>query len=121
MYPPIFSTVSSLSAVTSLLGSTPTRLYPFGEAPQDVAKPYAVWQIISGSPENLLGDAPDIDSYSVQVDVYADTGVEVRNVAQALRNAIQPVAHITAWRGESKEIETGLYRYSFDCDWWVQR
>jgi hypothetical protein len=121
MYPPIFTVCAADSAVTTLLGTTPTRLYPFGEAPQEVVKPYAVWQIINGAPENVLSDAPDVDSYTVQVDVYADTGASVRSVVQALRNAIQPVAHITAWRGESKESETGLYRYSFDCDWWVQR
>lgn len=121
MYPPIFATCAASAAVTALLGTAPTRLYPFGEAPQDVAYPYAVWQTVSGSPENYLGDRPDLDSYTVQVDVYADTGSSARAASAALRDAIEPAAHVIAWRGESVEPETKRYRISFDVDWLVQR
>ncbi|MGL4711664.1 MAG: tail completion protein gp17, partial [Shewanella sp.] len=46
---PIFVVCRASTAVTDLLGTNPTRLYPFGQAPQNVAKPYAVWQVIGGS------------------------------------------------------------------------
>ena len=121
MYAPIFETVVADPAVTALLGSPITRLWPFGEAPEDLAKPYAVWQQIAGTPGNYINQTPDIDSYMLQVDVYADTATSVRAVAKALRNAIEPNAHITAWRGESKDVPTGLYRYSFDLVWWTPR
>jgi len=65
MFPPVFSTAVAASAVTALLGTNPTRLYLFGEAPQGVAKPYAVWQTVAGSPENYLGTLPDIDHWVV--------------------------------------------------------
>lgn len=121
MYAPIFKVCSERAAVTAVLGTSPVRLYLFGEAPQNVVKPYAVWQTISGVPENYINQVPDIDSYSLQVDVYAETASQVRLAAKALRDAIEPKAHITAWRGESKEAETNLFRYSFDVDWFVGR
>lgn len=121
MYPAIFATCAASSRVRALLGTSPTRLYPFGEAPQNVTKPYAVWQTISGSPENYLGDIPDIDTHSLQVDVYAPTATAARDVAEAIRDAVEPVAHITFWGGESRDPETNNYRVNFTVDWWTQR
>jgi hypothetical protein len=121
MYPPIFEKCRTDQAVVSIFGARPVRLWPFGEAPQGTGVPYAVWQTISGTPENYLGTAPDIDQYSIQIDVYAKTGEAARNGALALRNVIQTHAHIAAWRGESKDSETGNYRFTFDVDWFVNR
>lgn len=121
MYPPVFSTCSEVSAVTALIGASPCRLYPFGEAPEKVAKPYAVWQTIGGQPENYIDTVPDADSYTLQVDVYATSAASARSVGVALRDAIEPHAHVVSWRGESKDTETGSYRLSFDVSWIVQR
>lgn len=120
MFPPIYEVCAANSEVQTALG-TPVRLYPFGEAPQGVALPYAVWQTLGGSPENYLKQRPDIDQFSLQVDVYAMSATAARNVAIALRNAIEPVAYITRWNGEDRDQETKNYRVSFDVDWWVQR
>lgn len=120
MYPPVYSLVSNDSAVQAALGIEP-RVYPFGMAPQFPAKPYAVWQVISGSPENYISDVPNMDSFGVQVDVYADTAATVRACGLALRNALERDAHVVSWRGEDKEGDTGLYRLSFDVDFWVTR
>jgi hypothetical protein len=121
MYPPIFSIASSNAQVTALLGSSPTRLFPFGLAPQDVTLPYAVWQIITGSPENYINNTPDIDNFNIQIDVYGAQAGSVRAVAEALRNVIEPVAYITAWRGESIDFETKNYRLIFEVSWFVHR
>ncbi|MFV3416289.1 DUF3168 domain-containing protein [Pseudomonas sp. NY15436] len=120
MFPPIYEVCAANSEVKAALG-TPVRLYPFGEAPHGVALPYAVWQTLGGSPENYLKQRPDIDQFSLQVDVYATSATAARNVARALRNAIEPVAYITRWNGEDRDQETKNYRVSFDVDWWVQR
>ena len=117
----IFPTCAADPAVTALLGTSPVRLFPFGMAPAGVAKPYAVWQQVGGSPENYLMGVPDIDSVTLQVDVYATTTSSAKAVAAALRDAIEPVAHVVAWRGESRDTETGNYRVSFDVDWFVPR
>jgi hypothetical protein len=121
MYPPIYATCSDDSGVQAALGTNPCRLYPFGQSVQGGSKPYAVWQIIGGSPENYLDTIPDIDSMGVQVDVYATSVTDARAAAVALRDAIEPVAYITRWGGEMYEVETKLYRVTFDVDWFVHR
>jgi uncharacterized protein YggE len=121
MYPPIFEIVAADSDCQTNLGVSPTRFYPFGEAPQNVTKPYAVWQSITGFPENYINEVPDLDTYSVQVDVYGDNVDAVRNAAAALRNAIESSAHIIAWRGEERDPDTRNFRISFDADYKVSR
>jgi len=121
MFPPIFQVAAADPGVTALLGPGPVRLYPFGEAPQGVTLPYAVWQLVSGSPENYLAGRPDVDSFTLQVDVYASTVASARAVGAALRDAVELHAHITRWGGESRNRETGRYRLNFDCDWFVSR
>lgn len=118
MTPDIYRIVTGDATVASLIS---TRFYPFGEAPQGVAKPYAVWQLIFGEPLNCISGRPDMDQYSVQVDVYAAQAGEARQAAEAIRDAIELESHITGWRGESRDPETNNYRVSFDCDWFVAR
>ncbi|WP_028627656.1 tail completion protein gp17 [Metapseudomonas resinovorans] len=121
MFAPLFQVCAADAAVQVALGNNPVRLYPFGEAPQNVARPYAAWQGIGGAPENFLSQRPDIDRFAIQVDVYADTATAARNAAKALRDAIEPHAHITRWGGESRDPVTNHYRVSFDVDWWTPR
>jgi hypothetical protein len=121
MYPPLFSIVSSDSTVCSVFGTNPVRVFPFGGTEEGVVLPYAVWQVVGGSPENYLGNVPDADTFLTQVDVYAKTGLAARACALALRNALEPYAHIVSWRGESKDQTTGNFRYSFDINFITAR
>ena len=121
MIAPVFSVCAASPAVTALLGTDPLRLYPFGLQDDAVVYPYVVWQNISGSPENYLAQRPDVDSFSLQVDAYANTVDEVLAVAAALRDAIEPHAHITRWGDQTRDNDKRRYRYSFDVDWIVPR
>lgn len=125
MTPPILAAVNVPSVQTYLKSGTgPLRFYMFGQAPQNVTLPYAVWQIAGGSPENYISNAPDIDSYTIQIDVYASPAQgsqRVRDVAEAIRDAIEDECHITSWRGESRDTDTQNFRFSFDSDWFVSR
>lgn len=121
MYPPFFATCYADAGVKAIFGTTPCRVYPFGEAPQRVTRPYAVFQTVTGLPENYIGQSPDMDGFTVQVDVYATTVAAARSGAEAIRDAIEGRCHITGWRGESRDPQTNSYRYSFDCDWFVSR
>ena len=125
MYPPIFAAVD-VAPVRALLktGNGPLRFYLFGEAPQGVAYPYAVWRIITGTPENYLGDRTDADSTITQVDVYASPSqgpTVARGVAEAIRSAVESVAHVTSLRGESRDPETQSWTSGFDVTWIVDR
>lgn len=121
MYAPIFAVCAADPAVTALLGVSPVRIYPFGEAPEGVAKPYVVWQTVGGNPENYLAQRSDIDGFSLQIDVYGLSVTQARDVAKAVRNAIELKANIARWGGDSHDPATKTYRYSFDVDWLVPR
>ena len=107
--------------VQDLLGGTEPRIYPFGQAPQNVAKPYVVYQWIGCAPFNMLNCRPDADQTSIQVDVYGLTTQSSAMVAKAIRYAIELDAYVTSYRGDSREEDTKLYRTSFDVDWLVNR
>lgn len=122
MTPPIVQACLQSPAVTALLGTgAAIRLYSFGEADQGVAKPYAVWQVIAGNPENYLAGRPDVDGFTLQVDIYGATGTSVRDVRDAIRDAIELQSNINRWGGESRDPTTKNYRTSFDVDWIVRR
>lgn len=123
MYPPVYPAIAASAPCVALLkaGSGPVRFYQFGLAPQNVVKPYAVWQRVFGAPQNYLGQTPDIDSFGLQIDTYATSADQARTVAAALRDALEPVGHITSWLGESIDPDTGNYRFAFQMDVWTPR
>lgn len=121
MFPPLFSTLFASAPVKALLGTTPLRVYPAGEATQDTPVPYAVFQTIVGVPEQFLATRCDMDAYTVQVDVYAATLSSARACASAIRVALEPVAYITSLREPSKDTTTRNYRYSLDVDFFTER
>lgn len=118
MLPPLYAVLMGSNAVTSIIGD---RCYPFGEAVQDTAKPYVVWQIIGGSPDNNLSHAPSIDSYLIQVDCYHQSPVGIATLADAVRSALESVAHITGYPVNEREPDTKLYRIALELDWWYSR
>lgn len=117
MIPPLFPL---LSGVTSL-GTSPKRFYPHGQATQATAKPYATWQIVAGTPENYLGQLPDMDGVLVQVDVWADTQSSASAVADDIRNAFEPSMHMTSFGNTERDAATQLFRYRMDFSYWVPR
>lgn len=120
MYPPIYTTITADAGSIALLGNPP-RFYPFGEAPQNVTKPYAVWQTVGGAPYNCIDTVPNTDDYAIQVDVYAPTASAAWSVAEAMRDALESNAHITRWGGDVRDPTTNNYRVSFDLDWILNR
>ena len=123
MYPALFPAVAASTACVALLksGTGPIRFYQFGTAPQNVVKPYVVWQRVFGAPQNYLASRPDIDSFSVQIDTYATSADQARTVAAALRDALEGVGHITSWLGESQDPDTKNYRFAFQFETWTHR
>jgi hypothetical protein len=129
MYPPIYSTCAADTSVQSLLTGADgrLRLFPFGEAPQQCARPYAVHQIVYGGPDNSLSCIPNTDSFGVQIDVYAETADQALTVAGAIRDALEATiqALVVRYNGASREAVAGainrVYRYSFDVEWRIYR
>jgi len=127
MQPPIARIVAASAAVKAKLGTNPVRFWSFGEAPRNQegvpagGTPYAVWQTVYGTPENMLACTPGSDLWGTQVDVYAKAPKEAREVAEVLRDAFEPEAYVVSWNGEFVDEETRLYRYSFTVEWQTDR
>ncbi|MEH6641398.1 DUF3168 domain-containing protein [Vreelandella glaciei] len=116
--PPLFAVCAADAGVTALLGSGPVRLFPFGDAPENVAKPYAVYQVLNGLPENYLDEPPDVDDWSIQIDIYANNIPDVKGVLNALRRALEPHCYIERLGGTSTEAATNLKTTNFDISWY---
>lgn len=99
------------------------RAYEFGLAPDDVKKPYLVWQDITGTPLNHIDGPAVTDHISIQIDIYADTPDDLITIKNAARRALEldNACTVTELRGNSREYDTKLYRTGFDCNWFVER
>ncbi|MCE8052278.1 DUF3168 domain-containing protein [Halomonas daqingensis] len=114
-----FQLCASDSAVTSLLGTTPLRIYPI-RAPQGVAYPYVTYQTISSNPFAHLSDRPNSDATSIQVDIWAKSHDEAWQIFRTIRHAIEGNCYLSLSL-EDMDTETTVYRLSFDADFVVSR
>lgn len=121
MLPPLFPLVSANAAVAAIFGADPCRVYPFGEAPTDVATPYAVWAVLDGDPQNTLADRVDMDALSIQLDVYAATGTDSDLGLDALRAVLEEHCIVSRLTGAERQEDPALYRASLDLDWFLER
>ena len=126
MYPPVFDIAKQSSAVLAALGSNPTRLWPFAIAPQPgkpgYGVPYAVHQLVYGTPVNSLDCIPGMDNFGIQFDVYAANATDARSAAAALRDAYEGSHNpVVSWNGEDWEPSTGLYRVGMTVEFWPER
>ena len=118
MLPPIYPTLSAWPAVSAIVG---TRIYPHADAPQDVTAPYVTWFMAGGAPVNTLSDPPLVDQMTVQIDCWHNTSAGVIALAESVRDAIEPHAHITGYPINARDAETQLYRFGLQLDWWLYR
>ena len=122
MYPSVQLLASADPTVTAVLGNNPLRFWPFGHAPQNETRPYALHQLVYGNPDNSLSCIPSEDLFGLQIDAYAKTVSGAREVAQALRDCFEAEHYPTvAYNGEDWEQNTGLYRVSFTTEFWTER
>lgn len=121
MTPQLFPIVANDKACKEHLGSNPVRFFPFGFADQNTPKPFAVWQVVSGSPLNPMTCPPDRDNYIVQVDVYSTEAKTALSAAAAIRRALERFCYVRHWREQKIDPETKDYRVSFDISFSQER
>ena len=121
MFPPIYATLAAAPAVTAIVGASPGRIYRHGSAPQNVDRPYVTWAIVSAVPENNLSDTPPNDRVSVQVDAWSPDDAQAEALALAVRDALEPLAHMTGVVANTQDAETRLYRVGMQFDWILMR
>jgi len=118
MLPPIYTILSSAPAVAAIVGS---RIYPHGEAPQDVTKPYITWFVVSAPPELLVDGAPPFDKFTIQVDCWHLISSGVVSLAGAARTALEAQCHVTNILANQRDVETKLYRIALQLDYILNR
>ncbi len=116
MLPAVFQLLKASTAVKAIVGTNPPRIYRHGSAPQDVAKPFITWTLISGVPENNLSDPVPLDRMSVQIDCWHPSDAGIDTLATAVRDAIEPTSHMTSVVLDTRDPETKLYRMALQFD-----
>lgn len=116
MNPGLFTILKNESAVTALFGSNPVRIYPWGNAPEKVSPPYAVYSVYNGIPENYLDRVPDIDRKGTQINIYAKSPTNLEDCFEAIRDAVEPYAYLTSFSNPDRDAETMLYSCRMEFD-----
>jgi hypothetical protein len=117
----LFQTLKNNSTVTALLGTNPVRVFPWGSAAPKSARPYATYAIYNALPENYLDTVPDIDNQGTQIDIWADTVQSCDAVFIAIRDALEPIAHMLNYRGAERDEATQLFHARMEFDFWEPR
>lgn len=111
----VFQTLSGAAAVTAIVGTNPVRVYE-DTAPQNVTRPYITWSTVGGTPENQLSGTPGIDRGRIQIDCWAADKATCRNLAVAVRNAMESICHMVSVPMSDYEQETKLFRYLLEFE-----
>lgn len=128
MLPPIFPALMASADVRAIVGSPPNaRVYRHGAAKQGMSgnEPYITWALVTGEPYNTLSELPAVDRQTVQIDCWYPALLIGANMietfADAVRDAIEPHAHMTATLLDLQEPDTQLFRISMQFDWFLSR
>lgn len=121
MNPDLFPILNQSAAVRLLLGSNPLRVYPFGRAPEGVRRPYAVYSVYNANPENYLDKVPDIDNKGTQITIYDTVAQKVEGCFAAIRDALEPHAHMTNFSSVQQDADTNDYSCIMEFDFWDKR
>ena len=97
------------------------RVFPYGKAPEDVELPYSVYSVITALPENYLDINPDIDSMRIQMGIYSENEENLQECFEAVRNAVEPYAHMVNFSTPDVDADTQLYSCRMEFDFWNVR
>lgn len=114
--PPIFTVLRDSPRVSGIVAG---RIYRSGAAPQRVVNPYLTWTLIAAIPQNQLSGTPGVDASTIQVDCWSIDDAQCESLAEAVRDAVEPYAHMTGIPINTREQGgTKLYRIGLQFDWW---
>lgn len=121
MYPPVYALLRNSSLVAAFFDS---RIYPHGRAPQRVAAPYITWDVLGGTPENTLGEAPLVESYVTRVRIWCDQpdgAVDVYALGEIVRDCLEVEAHMESVPMTGRDEETLRHYLEMEFRFWVDR
>jgi hypothetical protein len=101
-------------------GALADRVYPM-IAPMNVVTPFAVYTLSSASPETYLDAGGNLDRRVCQVDYYATTFDQAKELADAGRLLLEAQNHVIIAERHDFEQSTERYRISLDVSLWLNR
>jgi len=117
MLPPVYQTL-----MASPVGAMATGgIRRHNVAGQSAKAPYITWFLLSSVPENQLSGLPPVDRATVQIDCWHRDDAGVEALATAVRDAVEPHAHLTSIPIDDWEPETRLFRIGLQFDWLLPR
>jgi hypothetical protein len=81
----LYTTLSNNSGVTALVGA---RIYP-GLAPESIAKPYLVYELVFGERLNTITGVDDATRKRIQINCHASTYASSKSVSDAVEAALE--------------------------------
>lgn len=113
MFAPVMETLST-PAVLAIIG--PAGIWGSGISPADQVAPYVVWQTVSDDPYVQLSGVPEDDRDEVQIDIYTAIEAQSKQLALAVRAALDDAGVVNALVFAAREPDTKLFRISLRAD-----
>jgi len=119
---PVIPILAASSAVTSLLGSNPVKVFE-DVAPKGTRYPYAIWSVVSAVPDNNLDCPANIDHVSFQIVVYANQRETASTIRKEILGALEPHCYVTNIHPNYYEriADTDIFGRGFDANWFLDR
>jgi len=122
MFPPVFPILTGAAAVVALVGAPPNARIYEGEADAQPQAPYIVWLVVDAVPEQTLDERPSTDRDTFQVDCYAATAAGLRQLTNAVRDALEQYAVMTGLVAHERgTTEPRLFRAALQFDYFSTR
>lgn len=119
----VFETLGGFAGLSAAVG---TRIYP-DIAPQEVARPFVVWQEIFTDPMNNLGGSVEsngLTNFLIQVTSWATTATLARDVDLQARLAMIAATQFKSLLRDSRslgfETDTKLFGIQSDFSVWLK-
>lgn len=96
------------------------RVYPL-VMPQAATIPAVVYTRIANNAQNVLEGGSTLDQVRIQIDTYATTFAECRNIADQVRSAIEGIKGTLQTEQDFWEVEVNYYRISQDYYIWERK
>jgi hypothetical protein len=119
----IYEALAGFAALSALVG---TRVYP-DIAPQDVARPFVVWQEISLQQMNDMSGSAEssgLSNYHIQVTSWAAKATDARDLDKQVRLAMIAASAFKSLLNDSRampyESDTKLFGTQSDFSVWLK-
>ena len=117
MIPNVFALLN-VAPVNAFVDS---RIFGAGHAGDSPNYPYITWQLLTGSPLNLIDEVPNCDKARVQINCWSRSETEVRLMSQAVRDVMDEAGYQVLLMGPERDPVTKSYRIQLDYSLWTSR